>query len=178
MKVTKHTLVKGILIALSVVDDIYNMFPRTWAQLNNWSEVQARREEYWNKLIQEHGTKKVNSRVKYLEEKGYVGKVKNGFTVSEKGWQKIAVDLCINFGRTKQKLSNNSSKYIIIFDIPEEYRMSRNILRECVLALGFKFLQKSVFATDSEKALRFIEVIVSKCGFKKYVRYIEIKKMW
>ena len=178
MRITKYTLVKGILIILSAVDEILNAFPRTWGELNNWSEVRARREEFWNQLIHKYGEGNVKSRVKYLEREGYIKPKHNGFTISEKGWQKIAVDLCRNFGKSRQKSSTQSLKYVIIFDIPEKHRKSRNILRECVLELGFKFLQKSVFVSDSERAFRFIEVIVEKCGLGKYVRYIEIKKMW
>ncbi len=170
-----RTLVKAVLWVLAGVDELLTMFPVNYYQLNNWTEYKEKQRDRWDRIIAKYGEKKIDRVVKYSIDQGYVKRTNKGFTLSEKGWQKVAPDVCERLGRERTK---GPYKYMVIFDIPEEYRKSRDMLRKCVLSLGFKFFQRSVFITDSKRSFFMLEVVVKNCGLKKYTRFIEVKKMW
>lgn len=60
---------------------------------------------------------------------------------------------------------------IVIFDIPDEKKLARNILRENLKRLGFILLQESVFIFPFE-CKREIDFIVNNFFIKPYVKYI------
>jgi DNA-binding transcriptional regulator PaaX len=59
---------------------------------------------------------------------------------------------------------------VVIFDIPEKIKMSRNALRDKLKNLGFRELQKSVFIFPYE-CKDEIDFIIEFFKIRKYVRY-------
>ena len=65
---------------------------------------------------------------------------------------------------------------VVIFDIPEEKRRARDVLRERLKKLGFLELQKSVFIFPYE-CKDEIEFVVEIFEIRKYVRYLVVKEI-
>jgi len=65
---------------------------------------------------------------------------------------------------------------VVIFDIPEEKKKARDVLRERLKKLGFLELQKSVFIFPYE-CKDEIEFVVEIFEVRKYVRYLVVKEI-
>ena len=59
---------------------------------------------------------------------------------------------------------------LVVFDVPEKFRVGRDSLREKIKELGFYELQKSVFVFPY-KCKDEIDFIIEFYGMRKYVRY-------
>jgi len=114
--------------------------------------------------------------IKRLERRGFVALKKN-----EKGWslkllkkgilkqQKLNLDKIV-----LPKMENWDGKWrLFIFDIPEENRNLRNLLRRKIKSLGMYNVQRSVFAFpyDCRKEL---ELITDYFDLGKYTTYAEV----
>lgn len=76
-----------------------------------------------------------------------------------------------HFQEMKIKKTSWDGKWrVVIFDIPEKLRTSRNALREKLKKLGFYELQKSVFVFPCE-CKDEIDFIIEFFNLRKYVRY-------
>ena len=65
---------------------------------------------------------------------------------------------------------------MIIFDIPQEYRKARNLLRSILQNLGYKMFQQSVWVTPydvSEKT----EMLLQKYLLDQYVKIFIIEEL-
>ncbi len=94
-----------------------------------------------------------------LKKNGYI-KIKNleqndGIVLTKKGTEKVL--------KAKLKTKNNKKRpdgkwQMIIFDIPEKKRYSRNLLRKKLLLLKYKMLQRSIWICpyDVQKETEFI----------------------
>jgi len=65
---------------------------------------------------------------------------------------------------------------VVIFDIPEEKKRARDILRGRLKRLGFLELQKSVFIFPYE-CKDEVEFVVEVFEIRKYVRYLVVKEI-
>ena len=65
---------------------------------------------------------------------------------------------------------------IVIFDIPEDIKRKREIIRYLLKRIGFRELQKSVFVYpfDCEKEINYV---VKNFHLKKYVRFIVAERI-
>ena len=110
---------------------------------------------------------------KNLEHRGIIrskGKDSFVFTKSGKGWLEKSQ---AKYFRLKNKKWDGSWR-IVIFDIPQEFRKSRNILRRRLQWWGFRMLQKSVFvlpyACEEE-----VGILSSQLKLSDYVDIITAK---
>ncbi len=96
-------------------------------------------------------------------------------TLSDKGRMII---LSFNFDKlTIPKPVRWDKKWrLVIFDIPERKRQARNALREKLLELGFKKLQRSVFV-HPYNCEREIDFIVEFFEIRPYVRLVTAEKI-
>lgn len=65
---------------------------------------------------------------------------------------------------------------IVIFDIPEQKRIVRNLFRRNLKKWGFKYLQKSVWVSKQNVFDRLIKY-VQNLGLEKYITIIETNKL-
>ncbi len=62
---------------------------------------------------------------------------------------------------------------IVVFDVPEREKQKRHWLRICLRTMGFKFLQKSVWACKGKVAEEFIHDL-RKYGMLEYVHIFSV----
>ena len=85
-----------------------------------------------------------------------------------------------NKGRIKlieNSFDNKKDEYwrMISFDIPEKLRNVRNQFRSSIKRIGFKQLQKSLWACPYAKADK-VDLIINELRINKYVVYMIVKK--
>lgn len=117
----------------------------------------------------------------YLKKQGYLimdeesSEIKK-FSITERGREMI-------FSDTFDKLKiNKQSKWdgiwrIVVFDIPDVHKWSREGFREKLKSMGFYQLQKSVFITPYP-CWEEISCVASIYGVFKYTRFIDAKKIF
>lgn len=113
----------------------------------------------------------------YLKRKGYV-KIKNlqeveGVVLTEKGLERAVRTRKLRVDRKKRK---DGRWQMIIFDIPEEKRKLRRVLRGYLVFLGYQMLQRSVWVCpyDVEKET---EQFLREYSIDPYVKLFLIKEI-
>lgn len=66
--------------------------------------------------------------------------------------------------------------HLVLFDIPENCRRARTLLRKCLYNLGYEKIQKSCFCSTNKRAYKLMKEIINKSKLKEYVKFFEIKK--
>ena len=116
----------------------------------------------FKKYRKEKGAKEFSKLIYYLKTRNYI-KVKNleskkGIMLTKEGINKALKASFIIEGKQKRK---DGRWIMVIFDIPEKWRKSRNLLRSILRNLGYKLFQQSVWITPydvSEKTDRAMQM--------------------
>jgi len=112
-----------------------------------------------------------------LKKNGYI-KIKNlkqneGVILTKKGAEKVLKAKL----RMKDKQKRPDGKWqMIIFDIPEKKRFLRNLLREKLLLLEYRMLQKSIWICPYD-VLKETEFILRKYSIDPYVKLFLIEEI-
>ncbi|MEK9194294.1 MAG: CRISPR-associated endonuclease Cas2 [Patescibacteria group bacterium] len=136
----------------------------------------------FHKELEREAKIKYNTLIYKLKRDGLVVKsLRNGlkiFTITMKGKNKLEAL------KTKIKKQLPSPKYekkettnpiIVAFDIPEKERRKRNWLRDVLKNLGFRIIQKSVWAGKVKIPKRFLEDL-KKLRLIDFVEIFEVSK--
>lgn len=109
--------------------------------------------------------------IKRLEEKGYIGYVDVGravFKLTEKGIdQDVRLKLKIDEGKSWDGIWR-----LVIFDIPEENRLVRDLLRYKLKEWGFTKIQMSVWVTK-RNCTQVMRKFIKELGISRWVLVIE-----
>jgi CRISPR-associated endonuclease Cas2 len=93
--------------------------------------------------------RKFRSTVRYMRDKEYIGFKEKGdeitLTLLEKGHEK-ALKYSVEDMKIEIPAVWDKKWRLVLFDIPEEQRLARNVLKEKLDELGFAVIQKSVYA--------------------------------
>jgi len=133
------------------------------------------------KLKREYERKKAKRRfsqfVDYLKKKNYIQiknlKEKQGILLTEKGFEKIT-NLKFKIGERKRR--SDGKWQMIIFDIPENKRYLRDLLRQKLYLLGYKMLQQSVWISPYDVS-KETEKFLRKYSLDSYVRLFLIEEI-
>ena len=127
-----------------------------------------RNRQQFNKLI--YNLKRNN----YIKVKSL--KSKQAIVLTGKGLDKALKARFKIEGMQDRKKRKDGKWIMIIFDVPEEYKKSRELLRSILQNLGYKIFQKSVWITPydvSEKT----EELLQFYNLEKYVRIFLIEEI-
>ncbi len=118
-----------------------------------------------------------NGFIWYLKRKGYI-KVQSlepsaAIIITSKGIEKI---LKITLKKTIKKRRKDGKWIMAIFDIPEKKRSLRDFLREALQALGFKFLQKSIWVCPYD-VLKEVQGVIQRYDLERYVNLFLIEEI-
>jgi len=144
----------------------------------NWRETFVPPDFSIRRLYEKRKAKKsFNDFINYLKRKGYI-KAKalepnQGVIITKKGLEKI---LKIALKKTEKKRRKDGKWIMVVFDIPERKRKLRDLFRENLQILGFKFFQKSTWVCPFD-VLKELEGIIQPHGLEDYVRIFLIEEI-
>ncbi len=134
---------------------------------------------FWDTPYKGSSPKDFYNSLTRLFEHGYI-KRKNShlgiYILSKKG--KKAIDLIQDtFQKSFLAIKKwNRKWHIVIFDIPEEIRYNRDMLRKLLIDFGFKRLQNSVWVTPHPIPAEFKE-IMKENDLHSYIRYLVVDEI-
>lgn len=126
------------------------------------------------KYFRERSIDRENFRQKiyYLKRMGLIRTFVEGkekyLELTKKGLQEIAWD---NIGKQSREGKWDGLFRIVMFDIPEEKRHTRDIIRQKLEEIGFIQVQKSIFIYPFE-CKEEIDAICYFCSAKEYLKYM------
>ncbi len=128
------------------------------------------------KLLKEK--RKLRNAVYYLRKNGFIRINKNNnnnnIYLTKKGLLK---SLFFKSKGYKKRKSKKDSFYLLVFDIPEQFRSIRNLFRKILYNFGAERLQKSVFVIKDKQAYWHIKKLVVNAEIKSYVKFIKCEKI-
>ena len=112
-----------------------------------------------------------------LKKNGYI-KIKNlkqnkGIVLTKKGTEKV---LQVKLKTRNDKKRSDGKWQMIIFDIPEEKRYLRNLLREKLLFLKYKMLQRSIWICPYDVS-KETEFVLRKYSLDSYIKLFLIEEI-
>ena len=114
--------------------------------------------------------KKFHSTLCQLKTQQDIFKDKNSnYKLTNKGLIKMQR---IRWQAKKNKKSNK--KTLIIFDIPETERRTRDLFRRCLYELGFSRIQKSVFISEHD-VFNDLQELIKNCDIDEYVEIFTLQ---
>lgn len=96
-----------------------------------------------------------------------------GYILSPKGKIKI---LRLKIKHLDKKKLKDKNWLMVLFDIPERSRKTRDVFRKILHELGFEQLQKSVWITPYDVVDELKEAI-ENCRLEKYAKFLLVKEM-
>ncbi|MFA4872943.1 MAG: hypothetical protein WC659_03355 [Patescibacteria group bacterium] len=102
------------------------------------------------------------------------------YRLTPKGWLKFGLVYSPKLKKAIPSKSIDTIKegsYVVIFDIPEKYRRFRDVLRNILLNIGCKPLQKSIFLTTDKDTIRFVARIIANCELEDRVKILLVKSI-
>ncbi|MEK7665243.1 MAG: hypothetical protein AAB361_03900 [Patescibacteria group bacterium] len=131
----------------------------------------------FKKYQKERGKKEFSKLIYYLKRKGYI-KIKNlenkQAIILTKGGIGRALRASFKLGNKNKR--KDGKWVMLIFDIPENNRKSRSLLRGALRNLGYKIFQQSVWISPydvSEKT----EIFIQQYSLDKYVKIFLIEEI-
>ncbi len=116
--------------------------------------------------------RKVQKSFAYLKRAQMIVEDGEEYRLTLKGWTRFMLNYARNVQREKRRGTKGKRWYIVIFDIPEEFRHFRNALRRTLYGLGFSMLQQSVFVTHDLSQFEFVSKILSQTELMDRVKLI------
>lgn len=155
----KLTLVKEILLeTLDTAKDIYQIFERP---------------SLWGKDYPKRNKQTIYNTINRMEKDGYLEEVEERgqkrYRATLKGKAKI-------FAYLKKDKKWDGKWRIVVFDIPEKQKKMRNYFRGCLIGLGFRKLQESVWISPYNIA-DTVEELIDLCKAKEFVHYLLVEEL-
>lgn len=155
------------------LSDVHDVFtPRTWKDI-----LCPEMRQIWRAYDKKMSRQRFSRLAHYLKKNGYI-KIKNldnkqGVLITQKGGEKI---LKIKLKKMEKKKRTDKKWQMLIFDIPEDKRVFRDILRSNLIFLGYSLLQKSVWVSPYD-VLGETENMIRKYELDPYVRLFLIEEI-
>jgi|SRR3989344_1127375 len=121
--------------------------------------------------------RRFNNLIYYLKKRGYVS-VKNlqgrqGLILTKEG---IGRALKASFALEERERRKDGKWVMIIFDIPQNHKKARNLLRSILKNLGYKLLQQSVWVSPYDISKR-TEELLQLHYLERYVKIFLIQEL-
>jgi CRISPR-associated endonuclease Cas2 len=134
------------------------------------------RNPIYKKYRKERGKKKFNKLIYYLKRNGYIkaASLKNEKAVI---LTKEGIDKAIKASFKLRKPVRKDGKWVmLIFDVPEKSKGSRDLLRSILQNLGYKMFQKSVWISPYDISDK-TEKLLQLHSLENYVKIFLIEEM-
>ncbi len=170
MKLTSEKILWAIYDLMETTDKTLNYIPRSPSFMTNF--------EYYRlleKLRLEKNRKEFGKLIYYLKTRKYIGiKIKNKkkfISLTQKGQEKI---FQFNLKKIKKRKRRDKKWVLVVFDIPEELRKSRDFLRRFLKFLDFEMVQQSVWLSSID-ALDMLQTFIKQYSLEEYVKILLVE---
>lgn len=170
--------------------DLYNFSHKTkWPMFKFFSEKHGLplssfnifRDEWTNenrkKYVQKQSRKRFAFLVYRLKKQGYLRVLKikdnSAVAITQRGLDKI---LRTEFKLMDKKLRKDNKWQMVLFDIPEDKRRSRDLFRNQLKCLGYKGLQKSIWVCPYD-TLKETKELIKRYNLRKWVELLLVNKI-
>ncbi len=168
---------------LTVLSKIYELNERAARGLVD--PLTYEKHMYWERIREENEERKqerrrVKQTLSVLEQAGHIVHSGKAYRLTPSGWLKFAISYSRAMKRLKKKKRANTRgkrKMIVVFDIPERERSSRNVLRNLLYALGFSMFQRSVFIGSDPKSFEVVSKVVVNAGIADKVKLLVVDQV-
>ncbi len=172
-----HRLLWELSDAYDVIWDLQSI--RRW-QLREWHRGRTLRQRaVW---INARGQSALRRRLRYLQRVGCVVQQSDGrskvWRLTTRGQLQALATAALAIGRSRARgvaRGVDHRQWLVVFDIPEELRRHRALLRRVLYGLDGKFLQRSVFLLRDTEGCRLLRHIVETAKLDSYVLVAEVK---
>lgn len=152
---------------------------RRW-QLREWHrERTLRQRAAW---IEARGQWVLRQHLRYLQRVGYAVQQPDGrskvWRLTARGQLQALATAALAVGHARVRRGARAidrRQWLVVFDIPEELRRHRDLLRRVLYGLDGKFLQRSVFLLRDTEGCRLLRHIVAVAKLRSYVVVVEVK---
>lgn len=153
---TTLAILKGIA---DILDESYELF----------SYEAYKRSVYYQEGDPRRHTKWYYNNLKSIEKRGYIkiDRESNSIELTAKGKIKLLED-------SSEKISDGKWR-MLSWDIPENLKIKRQQLCRSIRRIGYKQIQKSLWACPFAKADQ-VDLIINELGLNKYVAYLRVDK--
>ncbi|MBU4284702.1 CRISPR-associated endonuclease Cas2 [Patescibacteria group bacterium] len=142
-----------------------------------WPDFYGIRDVYWKKYRDKNKKERFTRMVRYLKNKGYLQvkdlKNRKAVMITDHGMKKI-----FNIGiKLKNRKQRPDKKWqMVLFDIPETSRRSRDLFRRQLKYLGYQNLQKSIFVCPYD-VLKVTQQLIKNYKLQRFVRLLLVEEI-
>jgi len=171
MKINSEKILWTIFDLAEDVDKCLNYFPR--------SIDYVYKIEYY-RLLQKLRLKKERKRfsnfISYLKKKNYIKlkteENKRLILLTLKGKEKV---LSFYVKKVKKNYRKDKKSILVIFDIPEVLKRSRNLFRANLKIMDYKMIQQSAWVSSCD-VLELTKVLAKQYALEKYIKFFLVNK--
>jgi len=142
-----------------------------------WPDLYGVKDDYWKKYNDKRKKERWYKMISYLRKKGYLNikdlNNKKAVIITPKGMEKI---LYTKVKLNKIKKRQDKKWQMVIFDIPENKRKSRDLFRIQLKYLGYKKLQRSIWVCPYD-VLKLTQRLVKNHKLDRFVRLLLVEEM-
>ncbi|MFA6145756.1 MAG: CRISPR-associated endonuclease Cas2 [Patescibacteria group bacterium] len=180
-KIIKQRQLVGEKLLLLFADFIdLNLQPITIQKMQSWldGDPRVRPTKIWfEKYFREKKKRNLYSAIYNLKASGYlktkINREGEGYLLTPKGENKV---LTIKVRDLEKKKDSKDEWLMIIFDIPENMRRNRDMLRRFLYTLGFQKVQQSVWASPYD-VYDELKAVVNNLNIRKYIKILKVKEL-
>jgi len=135
------------------------------------------RDEYWGRYKDRKKRERWAATIRRLKNKGYLNikdlQNRKAIIFTPKGMDRL-FDIKIKL--TKRKQRPDKKWQMILFDIPEVKRRDRDLFRKQLKYLGYKKLQRSIWACPYD-VLELTQQLIKRYKLDRFVRFLLVEKV-
>ncbi len=153
-----------------------NIFDSTSKYPTMYNCLPGPKNPIFNKYKKENGAKKFSKLIYYLKSNRYI-RAKNLENKQAIILTKEGISKALRASFKLEKSRRKDGKWVmLIFDIPQKYKKSRELLRSILINSGFKILQQSVWVCPYD-ILDRVEKVLQVHSLDRYVKIFLIEKI-
>lgn len=146
-----------------------------------WPDIYRTRDAYWDMLEKEKRAKKKKQDfarlIRYLKNRGYLNvkdlKNRKAVMMTPKGMDKL---FNIKIKLEEKKKRSDKKWQMVLFDIPEEKRKTRDMFRKQLKYLGYRKLQRSIWVCPYDVS-KPTQQLIRYYKLDRFVRLLLVEEM-
>lgn len=164
-----YDFMMGFLYETDKVFSLYSLKRTLYFEYHKVLENEER-----DRVLKAKRSKKINNAITYLKNSGLLENNKSDeFRLSKKGRVRSIYLISKRYKRKRK----DRSEFLVIFDIPEDFRKARALFRQVLYNFGAEMVQRSVFKFRGHETGEYLRRIVKEAGIKKFVKFVSVKKI-